>query len=41
VIEPSASPDALAGYVAERPRSASAAAAGALAVVVELIDVRN
>lgn len=41
VIEPSASHDALAGYVAARPRSASAAAAGALAVVVELIDVRN
>jgi deazaflavin-dependent oxidoreductase (nitroreductase family) len=32
---------ALAGYVAERPRSARAAAAGALAVVVELIDVRS
>ncbi len=31
--------DALAGYVAERPRSAKAAGAGALAVVVELNDV--
>jgi len=33
--------DTLARYVAERPRSAGAAAAGALAVVVELIDVRS
>lgn len=41
VIEPPAAVAALAGYVAQRPRSARAAAAGALAVVVELIDVRN
>jgi deazaflavin-dependent oxidoreductase (nitroreductase family) len=41
VIEPPAAADALAGYVAERPRSAGAAAAGALAVVVELIDAAD
>jgi deazaflavin-dependent oxidoreductase (nitroreductase family) len=41
VIEPPATADALARYVAERPRSAGAAAAGALAVIVELIDVRS
>jgi membrane protease YdiL (CAAX protease family) len=41
VIEPPAAAIALAGYVAERPRLASAAAAEALAVVVELTDVRN
>jgi deazaflavin-dependent oxidoreductase (nitroreductase family) len=41
VIQPPAAVAALAGYVAQRPRSAGAAAAGALAVVVELFDVRN